>query len=206
MSYESHSNFLGFFKSKVRRLLFLKFVLNPGQEFYVRELARSFQLPASMVQREIKKIAETGFLVSRKVGNIIFYKGDKKNRYYTSIRDLVLKTVGIGELLRPRINSIDSINIAFIYGSYVTGNFDKNSDIDVLIVTKKEFSDLEYEKINSEMAEVEAILSREINLDFYNEEEFKKEISDSTYLKDVLSKPKIFVKGGEDGLRLLTAQ
>jgi predicted nucleotidyltransferase len=133
------------------------------------------------------------------VGNLVFYKVNKDNSLYSEFKKLIMKTVGIDELLKPFFKKEKDITKAFIYGSYARGNFDVSSDIDIFILASKNGS--LYEKINNKILEMEKILSREINIDYMLTKEYNKRLEEKDpYILDLIKNTKLFIKGGEFGI------
>ena len=192
-------NLFGIFRSKVRTLLLLNFFINPDKEFFTRQLERDIKKPASDISRELKKLAEIKLVTSRRLGNMILYKINKKSPFYHQFRDLTLKIYGLKELLKPIFVEENTVIVSFIYGSYAKGDFDATSDIDIFVLVEKD--DNLYEKINTELSRLEVIIGREINMDYVTLEEYKMKIrTQNPYISDILKNSKIFIKGGENEL------
>ena len=68
------------------RLLFT----NPGQELYVRELARLALLSLQTAQNELAKLEATGLIASRSNGYPRFYRANPKHQLYRTLRKLVI--------------------------------------------------------------------------------------------------------------------
>jgi predicted nucleotidyltransferase len=195
---EKH-NILGIFRSKARSKILYILFLNPEKEFYTRELEKKLGISAGNIHRELKKIEFDNIIKSRKVGNLVFYKVNKDNSLYSEFKKLIMKTVGIDELLKPFFKKEKDITKAFIYGSYARGNFDVSSDIDIFILASKNGS--LYEKINNKILEMEKILSREINIDYMLTKEYNKRLEEKDpYILDLIKNTKLFIKGGEFGI------
>jgi len=192
-------NLFGVFRSKTRTMLLVNFFVNSENEFYTRKLEKDLKIPASMIHRELKRLGENRLITSRRLGNIVLYKIDKKGPFYKEIRELTLEIAGIDKLIKPILEKEKDIIACFIYGSYARGDFDASSDIDIFVLVKD--SDDLYEKITSRLVKYEEILGREFNMDYYSIQEFKqKKKNRNDYLLDVLKNQKIFIKGGEDDL------
>lgn len=190
---------MGLFRSKARTIILLNFFINPNKEFYTRELERKFNIPVGNVRRELKKIEKSGIIISRSQGNLLLYKINKSNPLYPQFRELVIKIVGIQELIKPFLFNEKDVIAAFIYGSYARGNFDQTSDIDIFVLSKKN-SDF-YQRLNEKLLKFEEMLGRDFNIDFFIISEYKKKKRQKDpYLLDILNNKKIFIKGGEDEL------
>ena len=74
-------------RAEVLRLLFT----NPGQELYVRELARLSHLSLQTVQDELAKLEAAHLISSRSNGYHRFYRADAKHPLYGTLRKLVVR-------------------------------------------------------------------------------------------------------------------
>lgn len=199
MDYNNNHNLMGLFRSKARTLLLLNFFINPDKEFYARQLEKLLDISVGNIRRELKTIESAGLLSARPLGNLVLYKINRDNPLYSQFRELVLKTVGVQELLKPFFAKEKNILVAFIYGSYAKGEFDPSSDIDIFILTKK--NNNFYETINEKILKFEEMLSREFNTVFMTVDEYQKcKKQKDSYIFDLLNNPKIFAKGGESEL------
>jgi predicted nucleotidyltransferase len=199
MDYKNDSKLMGLFRSKARTLLLLNFFINPDKEFYTRELEKKLNIPVGNIRRELKKIESSGLITSHPMGNLVLYKINKENPIYVQFKDLIIKTIGIQELIKPVFAKEKNILTSFLYGSYAKGEFDPSSDIDIFVLVQKDSSF--YEKINEKLLEFENMLGREFNADFLTAVEYqRRKKAKDPYILDLLKNPKVFIKGGEDGL------
>jgi len=199
MDYKNDSKLMGLFRSKARTLLLLNFFINPDKEFYTRELEKKLNIPVGNIRRELKKIESSGLITFHPMGNLVLYKINKENPIYVQFKDLIIKTIGIQELIKPVFAKEKNILTSFLYGSYAKGEFDPSSDIDIFVLVQKDSSF--YEKINEKLLEFENMLGREFNADFLTAVEYqRRKKAKDPYILDLLKNPKVFIKGGEDGL------
>ena len=90
----------------------------------------------------------------------------------------------------------DTILVAFIFGSIVSGEINQSSDLDVMVI-----GDISFADVVSALSPVQEVLSREINPTVYPPGEFKEKLSaDQHFIKSVLSSPKIFLIGNKNEL------
>jgi DNA-binding transcriptional ArsR family regulator len=74
-------------RAEVLRLLFT----NPGQELYVRELARLSFLSLQTVQDELAKLEAADLISSRSNGYHRFYRANPKHPLYSTVKRIVIK-------------------------------------------------------------------------------------------------------------------
>lgn len=201
---EEFGSFSNLFRSETRKKLLLLFFLNAEREYYLRELERLLGVSAGNIRREILKLEKDNIINFRRIGNIVLYQINTKNKLYNELKKVVLYSVGVQELLAPVFN-IPAFKTVFIYGSYAKGELDFSSDIDVFALTDNDLTEKDYLKINKEVEKIQEKISREISLDIYSRMDIvKKKSGEDPYLLDVLKGKKIFIKeGGESELRLL---
>lgn len=207
MKYDSSHKKLGsfsdIFRSEARNMLLLLFFLNPEKEYYVRGLEKKLGISVGNIRREILKLEKDNVVISRQMGNLKLYRVNRDNPLYPELRKIVLCSIGVQKLLSPFFS--DNIYSAvFIYGSYARDEIDFLSDIDLFVAVDKELKISEYNKLNKRIGGLEEKIGREINLDLRTKSEFAKlKKEKNSYINDVLGSKKIFIKGGEDELRLL---
>ncbi len=83
----------------------------------------------------------------------------------------------------------DKIDVAFIYGSVARGQETAGSDIDLMLV-----GTLGFDEAVHVLWPLQAELGREINPQVLGQQEFAAR-AQAAFMRDVLSKPKIFVMG-----------
>ncbi len=165
----------------------------PDKEYYLSELGDILSKHPGVFQRGINSLERQGVIESYKRGNQRFFQINKSYVFYDEIKNIVQKTQGIEGLLKKLVNNIDSIDMAFIYGTYAKDKMRIDSDIDILIRTKSfDIEDYFLEGITK----IEQKVQREINYKIYLKEEFnkKKKMKDA-FLEEVLSDKYILLKG-----------
>jgi DNA-binding GntR family transcriptional regulator len=74
---------------------------NPGQELYVRELARLSFLTLQTVQDELAKLETSKLISSRSNGYHRFYRANPKHPLYATLRRLVIEGASHPQLATP---------------------------------------------------------------------------------------------------------
>ncbi len=184
--------------SKVQqRVLGLLFV-NADRSFYTNEIVRFIDSGIGVVQRELEKLAASGLVTTRKIGNQKHYQANRDIPIFEELRGIMLKTVGLADILRAALLPLsDKIHAAFVYGSVAKGNDTVKSDIDVFIIG----DNLAYADLYNLLSTSEAKLGRPVNPSIYSMKELERKLMEkNTFVLRVLEQPKIFLLGSTDAL------
>ncbi len=198
MSAEEKINKLGTtLFGKTRRAVLALLYSHPDESFYLRQLARMTAVGMGSLQRELKQLSEAGIIQRSEIGRQAFFKANPDCPIYPELRDLIIKTFGVADVLRQALAPLaDTILVAFIFGSMVSGEINQSSDLDVMVI-----GDISFADVVSALSPVQEVLSREINPAVYPPGEFKtKSSADQHFIKSVLSSPKIFLIGNKNEL------
>lgn len=184
------------FKEYRRRVLGL-LLLTPDESYHVREIARLTGTVAGTLHKELTKLAEAGVLLREPQGKQVYYRANTDCLIFEELASILRKTSGVkdilAEQLRPRS---DDIKAAFVFGSVASGKATAESDIDVLVIGDLSFSDAV-----KALYPAQDVLGREINPKVYNHNEWQKAIQEqSSFIKDVMEKPKLFLIGSKDDI------
>jgi len=121
-------------KSEIRKKIILLFVYNPKDSFYINQIARLVETSAGNVQRELKKLEESGLLSKEKKGNSTYFKINANSPLFNDFKNIVDKTIGLKNILEETLKKTQGIDFAFLFGSYVKGDFGPDSDIDLYVI------------------------------------------------------------------------
>ncbi len=157
----------------------------PDRSFFATELIGLASVGRGAVQRELRRLSDSGLLTVTKLGNQKHYQADRRCPIFDELCNIVGKTTGITQKLQVTLEPVSGkIELALIYGSYAKGTDTAKSDIDLLIVSDT----LTLQETFSLLAPVEAVVGRRINPSLYSIREFNTRIeSDSPFMKKVLS-------------------
>jgi len=176
--------------SKVRAEIFrLLFGLSDSR-LHTREIQRRSGLTIGTVQQELKKLLRLGLVNRQKDGNRIYYEANRTHPLYVEIHRVVLKTVGLADVLRQALDD-ERIQWAFVFGSVARGEETEKSDVDLMIV-----GGIGLRAVTSLLSGVTQRLGREIDPHVFRLEEFlkRREIQDH-FISQVLREPKLFIVG-----------
>lgn len=182
--------------TKNQTLILEIFFNDPEKSYYLRELSRITGKQPGVFQKDINTLVEKNILTSEKVANSRFFKLNKNYPLYSEFKSIFFKTTGAQGQLNSALSGIKNIKIAFIFGSFAKKDEDSLSDIDLMIIGNPDENLLIFEIIK-----IENKIGREINYHIFSIEEWvKKEKQKDNFIKNVLSSPKIFLIGNENGL------
>lgn len=179
-------------RQRVLQLLYGK----PDQLFYTNEIIRLTDSGTGAVQRELAKLSDMQLIKSEIFGNQKRYQADQSSPLFSDLRNIILKTFGLSDILREALTPIAAqIQFAFIYGSIASNQDTTKSDIDLMIISDT----LTYAEIFPLLEEPQIKLGRQINPTFYSEEDWIKKCKGKNHFAlQVIQKPKIFIIGTED--------
>ena len=167
-------------------------------EMHLREIQRQTGFALGTVRQDIEKMVKMGLVVRRKDGNRVCYTADIRHPLTADLRQLVLKTVGLVDVLKTAIED-SRIKCAFVFGSVAAGTAGAESDLDLMII-----GEVGLREASGMLSGVGLQLGREINVVTMTPSEFCKRAVDREHLiSSVLQAPKIFVIGSDDDLRAM---
>jgi len=157
------------FTSTQRRVLGLLFG-QPERSFYATEVIGRVRAGSGAVQRELRKLAESGLVTVSRKGNQKHYQANADSPIYPELRALVRKTVGLADPLRTALEPLqERILLAFVYGSVAKGSQTAQSDIDLLLVSDA----LTLETLYAALAPAEKVLGRAVHPTLYTSAEYE---------------------------------
>jgi predicted nucleotidyltransferase len=172
----------------------------PERSFYATELIGLAAAGSGAVQRELARLAQSGLVTARKVGNQKHYQANPAAPIYAELCGIVQKTVGLAEPLREALAPLaPRIRAAFVYGSVAKREDTASSDIDLMLIS----DDLAYSDLYAALEEVSTRLGRTVNPTIYTPQELAKRVKrKEAFATRVLAQPKLWLIGGEDDLGL----
>lgn len=162
---------------------------------HVREIERRSGLNDSTIRQELRKLVRLDLVHSRRDSNRVYYRAKTGNPLYPEIRNLVLKTSGLADVLKPALRD-KRIRAAFVFGSLARGEEKAGSDVDLMVI-----GDLGLRDLSGLLSGIEERIGREINPHVLHEAEFRKRLrTKEHFVTSVMESPKIFIRGSTDEL------
>lgn len=183
----------GSYRQRVLSLL----LLHPDSSYYVRELARLTGTSAGTLHKELTRLAQAGLLLREEQGNQVRYQANHACPLFPELASLFRKTTGLAGVLADALQALASgIALAFVFGSLARGEENAASDVDLLLIGTASFAD-----VVKALHPAQQTLQREINPVIYSPAELARRITaEEPFVRELLSKPKLFVIGSEDDL------
>ena len=187
------------FGSKTRVSLLKLFCLNPGKQFYVREIERKTNCSYISVSNELKNLQEFGLLKSKLNGNQKNFWIDEQFLLYEDLQKIILKTEGVTKTIMDKFPALKNVDFLFIYGSFASGKAEVQSDLDLFIVGTAGYDDLIDIIVKNEKE-----IGRPINFTIYKPEDLVTRIKNQdSFILNVVKEPKIMLIGDENEFKAL---
>jgi predicted nucleotidyltransferase len=112
----------------------LQFFLAKGERIHLKGLSRELKISPQTAQFYLRLYEQDQILEKEKIGNMALYK------LATNFKTMELKRLYFLLIIEKYINSFvkenPEITSLLLYGSHADGTYDKNSDIDLLIISQ----------------------------------------------------------------------
>ena len=168
----------------------------PERIFFATELIALAGGGSGAVQRELKRLEESGLVTMTRLGNRKNYQANPLSPIFTELCGIVQKTVGLAEPLRTALSPFTKkITAAFVYGSVAKRSDTAHSDIDLMVISET----LEYADLYAALEQAATALGRTINPTIYTQAELAKRIKQkNAFVERILAQPKVWLIGNED--------
>lgn len=181
-------------QQKLLGLLFVR--VNEG--FHLNEIMRLTGLGSASAQRELKRLHESGLIVSERIGNVRQFRPNKQNLVYEELTSIVKKTFGLVSVLNSALAPMrKSLNVAFVYGKTAKEQEASSDAIELLLIGEN----TTYGELLSRLPVAERLLRRKINPNLYSLPDFQRRLREKQgFILNVLNERKLFVLGDETDL------
>lgn len=185
--------------TKVQQRVLAILFSNPGRSFYANEIIMLAGSGTGAVQRELQRLEAAGLVTVVHLGRQKHYQANAAAPVYPELRALVLKTVGLIDVLRATLQPcLGHIELAFVYGSVAKGQDTATSDIDLMVVSDT----LTYADIFAILEPATSILGRSVNPTVYSRADLRKRIKrDNAFINRVWEQPRLWITGQDSEYR-----
>lgn len=181
--------------SRARAEIFRLLLSGTGEELHVREIERRSGLNDSTLRQELRKLVRLDLVQSRRDSNRVYYRAKTESPLYPEIRNLVLKTSGLSDVLKSALSD-KRIRVAFVFGSIARGEEKAGSDVDLMVIGQLGLRDL-----SRLLSGIEEKIGREVNPHIFHKVEFQKRVrTKEHFISSVMESSKIFIIGSQHEL------
>jgi len=172
-------------------------LLQPERRLHVREIARLTQAAAGTMSKELDRLHKAGLLEQHRVGNQVQFCANQLHPVYPELSGLLRKTIGLADVLKLALSGeLSRIKLAFVFGSVAKASDTATSDVDVMVIGSVDFG-----SVANRLFDAQQTLQREVNPKVYSVDEWRAKVqADSSFVRDILAKPKIFLIGNQHDL------
>ena len=150
--------------SKTRIKLLLKFFLNPKSVAYLRSLESEFGESTNAIRIELNRFEEAGMLKSFTKGNKKMFRANVEHPLYQDLRNLVLKYVGIDQIVDTIAHRLGDLKKVYLCGDYANG-------LDTGIVDLILIGNIDQNYLLSLIEKAESLINRKIRYLVYKTED-----------------------------------
>ena len=170
------------------------------RSFYATEIISLAGAGSGAAQRELARLAQSGLVTVRPVGNQRHYQANPESPIYAELSGMVRKTVGLADPLRAALAPLaGQIKAAFVFGSVAKKQDTASSDIDLMILSDK----VAYAEVFGALEPVTAQLGRTVNPTILTRKDLTRRLKEQeAFITRVLAQPKVWLIGGEDDFRI----
>ncbi len=118
------------FTSNTRIKLLTLFLLNPDNEYFIRELTRKLDEQINSIRRELDNLKKMGLLKTKNKNRKKFYVVNKNFVVYSELRNIILKALSEKESIAKSMQQLGELDLIVLSGMFV----EKESQVDLLLV------------------------------------------------------------------------
>jgi predicted nucleotidyltransferase len=167
----------------------------PRRSFYANEIIALARSGSGAVQRELARLEAAGLVTVTRVGKQKHYQANAASPVFEELRALVLKTVGLADVLRTALAPLTrDIRAAFVYGSIAKGQDTAASDIDLMVISDR----LTHADLFAALESASTQLGRKVTPTLYSAKELSRRVKqEQAFVTRVLAQPKLWLIGDE---------
>ena len=143
--------------SKTRLRLLIKFFVSQTNKGYLNGLANEMGESTNSIRKELNHLYDAGYLNKLKSDNKIEYNVNTKHPLYDTLRKVVLKHLGLEDLVEKVLERIGEVDKIILVGDYAKGN--DSGLIEVFLIGK----DLNMEYISQLENKIEDLIGRKVS-------------------------------------------
>jgi predicted AAA+ superfamily ATPase len=155
------------FTGKIRLKLLARLLLNPSSQVYLRQLERDLNVSSNTVRLELNKLSEMKLIstVEAEESKIKKYIANTFHPLYSNLRSIILKHVGVDQLLEEVFYKLGELDEVFLTGDIAEGKETPFIDLVMVGEFNKEF-------LFQLVERAEKLSNKKIRIAVYSKKEF----------------------------------
>ena len=151
--------------------LLTRLFLNPGNQVYLRQLQKELNVSSNTVRLELNKLSEMKLIsaMDSDEGKIKKYTANVMHPLYTNLRGLILKYMGVDQLLEEVFYKLGDLEAVYLTGEIAEGK--TAPFIDLVVV-----GDIDRIFFSQLIDRAEEIMSKKIRTAIYTNDDFDSDI------------------------------
>jgi hypothetical protein len=143
--------------SKTRLRLLIKFFISQANRGYLNGLASEMGESTNSIRKELNNLYQAGYINKIKKDNKIEYNVNTSHPLYETLRKVVLKHLGLEDLVETVISRMGNVEKIVLIGDYASGI--DSGNIEVFLIGKE----LNFNYITQLEEKIEKLISRKVN-------------------------------------------
>jgi hypothetical protein len=143
--------------SKTRLRLLTRFFISQANKGYLNGLASEMGESTNSIRKELNHLYGAGYLKKHKKNNKVEYKVNSSHPLYETLRKVVLKHLGLEDLVETVLERMGNVEKILIIGDYAKGI--DSGTIEVVLIGKR----LNFEYISQLETKIEKIIKRKVS-------------------------------------------
>ena len=99
----------------------MKFFSNSSSRAYLRRLAQEMGESTNAIRLELNRLSAAGLLEHEQDGNTVLYKANTGHPFFKELQRLVMKYMGLDNIVDLITQKLGQVDLAFITGDYARG-------------------------------------------------------------------------------------
>lgn len=143
----------------------MKFFLNPGNQVYLRGLAREFDVSTNTVRQELEKLSDSGVVTSELQQSKRLFRVNEQHPLFGSIRKLLLKHTGVDTLFEAVFERLGELSEVYLTGPLARG-------VDTPILDAIVVGQVDQEYLHFLVGRAEKLIGKKVRIAVYADEEW----------------------------------
>ena len=165
--------------SKTRLRLLIKFFISQANKGHLNGLANEMGESTNSIRKELNNLYDAGYINKLKKDNKIEYNVNTKHPLYETLRSIVLKHLGLEDLVETVIARMGNVQKIILIGDYAEGL--DSGKIEVFLIGKE----LNFQYISQLEEKIEKLINRKVS--FYLASKFDSDAKNITLFNKKLS-------------------